>query len=50
MASEMGDVEQQGGTFVFDGEGKCVFAFRAGDANEAPDFDAVFAALEQASK
>eukprot|EP00729_Bicosta_minor_P015291 gene15291-10086_t len=34
MASEMGDVEQQGGTFVFDGDGKCVFAFRADDANQ----------------
>ena len=50
MAGDIGDVEQQGGTFVFDGEGKCVYAFRAGDASEQPKFEEVFSAIEKAKK
>ena len=49
MATEMGDVQQQGGVFVFNGKGECTFVFRATDANEAPDYEGVFAALDAAA-
>lgn len=45
----MGDVNQQGGVFCFDGAGKCHYAHRATDYDDNPPHTEVLAALRAAA-